>query len=635
MTYTHGKHTDMLNPSIEGSGEPANTATTHHETINNLDSNENGELIDYNYASVLAQFHEDALKQAGTGASQLLVLLACGLAISGATLELAVIPFILPSAEIEFCILAHEKSWLVLITLVGASLGGIGWGSLAACLGRRRALVSCLAVNAVFSTIAAFMPTYGTFMMARFCSGIGSGGIIPTVFSYLAEFCQRAHRGKVLPLLLLFMGLGGLYASGVAKAIVPATGTETLIENKEHFSAWHRYLLLCTLPILASLVTLIWTQESPRYLLEVGREVDAMMVYQNVHKCNQTTICGKRKPQTHNTNSEYRLGELELPGKRRPHAVNPVRHSVKMFWHAFFQLFSSAHRHTTLTLGGSLMFAVILQYTINAYTISYMNHLQQELFDASRVTVLNKQFANENYNRIMQNIDYENSTFADCNFTDTFMSHVTFKNCTFVRVSFAAIKTSYTSFKGCYFINSSIIDTDIESSRDLDPYCVLNGTSIRGMRVGCKRHADLTFSIGGMLTQQTANALVTVLAAPVAMLPYPYRKLFGLNVACAAWSGVLYFARAEWSLYALEAVFRFLLTLILYTVSVMIIEGYPASLRCTGHGMIMSLVLIGGSVSMSVAGSLWPATATGLCSLLAGLAAALTLRATDTGNNLI
>ena len=41
-----------------------------------------------------------------------------------------------------------------------------------------------------------------------------------------------------------------------------------------------RYLLLCTIPILASLISLIWTHESPRYLLEVGRDVDAMMVYQ-------------------------------------------------------------------------------------------------------------------------------------------------------------------------------------------------------------------------------------------------------------------------------------------------------------------------------------------------------------------
>lgn len=39
-------------------------------------------------------------------------MLAVGLAIAGATLELFAIPFILPSAEIELCILPHEKNWL-------------------------------------------------------------------------------------------------------------------------------------------------------------------------------------------------------------------------------------------------------------------------------------------------------------------------------------------------------------------------------------------------------------------------------------------------------------------------------------------------------------------------------------------
>jgi VNT family MFS transporter (synaptic vesicle glycoprotein 2) len=53
--------------------------------------------------------------------------------------------------------------------MVGATL----WGNLADRMGRRRTLLSALGVNAGFSVIAAFMPTYGTFMTARFCSAVG------------------------------------------------------------------------------------------------------------------------------------------------------------------------------------------------------------------------------------------------------------------------------------------------------------------------------------------------------------------------------------------------------------------------------------------------------------------------------
>ncbi|PZC80525.1 hypothetical protein B5X24_HaOG214566 [Helicoverpa armigera] len=151
MTYTE----DRLSGTESGGGEPGNTSHMAASPPDAADANESGELLDYNDSS------------AGCGLSQARVTLAVFFAIAGASLELAAIPFILPSAEIELCILPHEKNWLVMISLVGGSIGAAGWGALSERLGRRRCLLSCLAVNAVFAAIAAFMPTYGTFMMAR------------------------------------------------------------------------------------------------------------------------------------------------------------------------------------------------------------------------------------------------------------------------------------------------------------------------------------------------------------------------------------------------------------------------------------------------------------------------------------
>lgn len=46
--------------------------------------------------------------------------------------------------------------------------GSIAWGILGDRVGRRRALVSALSVAALFSAVATVMPTYGTFMTARY-----------------------------------------------------------------------------------------------------------------------------------------------------------------------------------------------------------------------------------------------------------------------------------------------------------------------------------------------------------------------------------------------------------------------------------------------------------------------------------
>ena len=103
---------------------------------------------------------------------------------------------------------------------------------------------------------------------------------MPLAYPYLAECCPRASRGRWTGVLVGACALGGVYAALLAWAVVPSTGEMVVLENKEHFSAWHRFLLLCCLPALCAIIGLIFLPESPRYLVEAGHDVEAMMVYQ-------------------------------------------------------------------------------------------------------------------------------------------------------------------------------------------------------------------------------------------------------------------------------------------------------------------------------------------------------------------
>ncbi|CAG2064767.1 unnamed protein product, partial [Timema podura] len=106
------------------------------------------------------------------------------------------------------------------------------------------------------------------------------GGAFPIVLAYFAEFLCKSDRARYLSLLLMFWALGGVFVALVGWAIIPSTGAEVVQESKEHFSAWHQFLLVCSLPSLVAVIGLVFLPESPRYLLEAGREVEAMMVYQ-------------------------------------------------------------------------------------------------------------------------------------------------------------------------------------------------------------------------------------------------------------------------------------------------------------------------------------------------------------------
>ncbi|CAH2084008.1 unnamed protein product [Euphydryas editha] len=387
------------------------------------------------------------------------------------------------------------------------------------------------------------------------------------------------------------MAAGVLLSAGLARAVLPPTGERALADHRDHFSAWHRYLLLCTIPILASLISLIWTPESPRYLLEAGREVDAMMVYQSVHRGNQSRACGACGA------AEWRLSELALPAKRRAPALHHVWHSFKMFWQAFFQIFSSTYRNTTIALTGMLLFTVAIQFYLSSYIPATVNKFETELYDLSKQTVQNVTYEDVHYNETLENIDFIDVSFKNCTFRDLLMSHVEFINCSFVNTALSNIRTSYTAFRGVIFVNSTVIDTDMELGRELDAECVLNASIVRGMRGECSRRADLRWSQNGRLAERTYAAHAALLAAPLLAPRALHRPHVHVAVcaACLLLSPSLYIARSETALYIVEAVYAFLIMIIYFGVAVKILDTYPANLRCTAHGLMLSVAYMAGA----------------------------------------
>ncbi|KAB7497819.1 Synaptic vesicle glycoprotein 2B [Armadillidium nasatum] len=281
---------------------------------------EGKEELDYmeSDAPLLSQFHEDAIQQAGMGAFQRILLMVTGLGLAADTIELFVVAYVIPSAEVELCMSGRDKGWLAAITFVGMMIGAMIWGTLSDTIGRRRALLSALFVNAVFGLMTAFMPTYGIFMTTRLCSGIGVGGGIPIVFAYYCEFIARTDRGRHLSWLLIFWAIGGVFTALMAWAIIPRTGITVVLDEQHHFSSWRMFLVVCSLPSFVAVIGLYFMPESPRFLLEKGRDVEAMMVYKKIFKWNNS----------HNPKAEYQLTELELPsGTHRPLRSN-VQHST-------------------------------------------------------------------------------------------------------------------------------------------------------------------------------------------------------------------------------------------------------------------------------------------------------------------
>lgn len=185
MPYTDGR------PSESADAQPSSSSSFQTSRF------ENGPILDDD-ETILDQFNSDAIKHAGFGPFQIIAALIAGLGLSTITIQVYAVYYILPSAELEFCIEENEKSWMQFITLIGLSIGAFFTGYFATMLGRKRAMLRFLLVSLVFSVVAAFMPKYWPFMMARFCAALGK---------YLFRVLRENHR---LMAVSLYLGIGGV-----------------------------------------------------------------------------------------------------------------------------------------------------------------------------------------------------------------------------------------------------------------------------------------------------------------------------------------------------------------------------------------------------------------------------------------
>ncbi|XP_066597851.1 synaptic vesicle glycoprotein 2B-like isoform X2 [Prorops nasuta] len=582
--------------------QPVNAATAGVNAAS-ADSAEH-DLIDSTVdATLLAQFHEDAIKQAGVGYFQVLATLCAGLSLAADAIEFFVVPYILPSAEVELCIKDSEKGWLGNITLMGLALGGLFWGGLGDRLGRRRSLLSAMSVHALFSGVGTFMPTYGTFMTARFFSAVGVGGSVPLAFAYLAECCPRLSRSRWIGLLVGAGALGGVYAALLAWVVVPTTGEMVILENKEHFSAWHRFLLLCCLPALCATVGLIFLPESPRYLIEAGRDVEAMMVYQKIYKKNNS-----RKGAA---GAQYQLSELELPSKR-PRGLTPpspsnhtsvladILCSIEMFWNSFLELFAPPYLRVTIVLLIIWSTAAFGLYGIMVWCPEYLKLLRATDYETKTEHFNGEEYKNEIFTEHFENRQYKDCKFLNCKFTKMVFNHIDFDNCTFQSVEFSNIKSSKTHFIDSWIVDSKFVDTDL--SKQVFIRCNMTNNTKLSVIGPCPT-LDLDYNIyieealHGHLVAQLAFVPAAALAG-LALTILQRPKMIGISLffSSVAVLCLLLVGTNSSAVLGFEGGFTAIFAIAWTSLTLVTIESFPTHLRCTGFGFLAATIRISGLI---------------------------------------
>jgi SP family arabinose:H+ symporter-like MFS transporter len=161
--------------------------------------------------------------------------------------------------------------------ILGCIPGAMFAGFLSDRFGRRKVLFLCAVLYAVSGLLSAIPRTFTEFLLARFVSGLGIGASSMICPIYIAELAPAARRGR----------LGSLFQLGIVVGIFLTLFINAWIQGQGD-EAWNkaqgwRWMLGAEVAPAALLLSLLFfVPESPRWLLQAGREQEARSILEGV-----------------------------------------------------------------------------------------------------------------------------------------------------------------------------------------------------------------------------------------------------------------------------------------------------------------------------------------------------------------
>lgn len=161
--------------------------------------------------------------------------------------------------------------------ILGCIPGAMLAGFLSDRAGRRKVLFVCALLYAASGLLSAVPRSFGEFLAARFISGLGIGVSSMVCPVYIAELAPARQRGRLGSLFQLGI-VSGIFLTLFINASIQRLGDEAW----NTATGWRWMLGAEMLPAAGLLLLLIFAPESPRWLIQAGRENEARTVLEGV-----------------------------------------------------------------------------------------------------------------------------------------------------------------------------------------------------------------------------------------------------------------------------------------------------------------------------------------------------------------
>lgn len=199
------------------------------------------------------------------------VVIIAGLGLMFDAMDQGIVAGVMASITEEWALTDLQRSLLGSSGILGMLLGALVAGIAADRWGRRTIVLVTLLIFSCGSLLCGLSPGYEWLLVFRFITGIGLGGELPVITTYVSEFSSLKNRGRNVVFVESFWAWGWILAALVALIFIPA------------FS-WRAAFFVGALPAFFAAALRFLIPESPRYLEQRGRLAEAEAIVSKMER---------------------------------------------------------------------------------------------------------------------------------------------------------------------------------------------------------------------------------------------------------------------------------------------------------------------------------------------------------------
>jgi sugar porter (SP) family MFS transporter len=166
--------------------------------------------------------------------------------------------------------------WVTSGVMFGAIFGGALTGQLSDRFGRRKMILAAAVVFVLGSILCGLAPQDGVIylVLARIFLGLAVGAASASVPAYMSELAPARLRGR----------LSGLNQTMIVSGMLISYILDFLLKDLPEAWAWRVMLATAAVPAVILYLGVLRLPESPRFLVKVGKESEALKVLQYIRR---------------------------------------------------------------------------------------------------------------------------------------------------------------------------------------------------------------------------------------------------------------------------------------------------------------------------------------------------------------